>query len=243
MSDNPFKYTVSEYDGIRSSILHGGGPSYREARSLAVRLSAQDDKHNKGFRIVDPEGNTIAVAMNGEVTNPDGTGPDIDPEAIVGAVRVGANLFQSIYTRDDRKIRVFLMTPTVPSPATGKGYATAATGVWNEEAASFVWDAGVTMEPGALMMATSWLRGRLNAERIARHALVVLNQRGVSDKCPRCGHDEWDVESFGMLVRPDPFPMPPAFLNQGQQTPVVGLICRTCGWMAIHSLRALGVGP
>jgi hypothetical protein len=150
------------------------GETYADARELAVRLSSQGSHRDKAFRIIDPQGNTVAVAVNGEVTNADGTGPNIDPEAIVGAVRLAGSMFQSVYTRRDRKIRV----DQLPAPPGRKASAPVATGVWNDDG-EFLWTTTV-IDPGIVDAATAWLRVRLNSEGLAKQAIDALHQRGVS---------------------------------------------------------------
>jgi hypothetical protein len=72
------RYWVSEYDGRRGTTGHGGRPTFTEACELATQLSKE--KRDRAFRVLDPDNEIVAVAMNGKLTNADGNGPAIDPE-------------------------------------------------------------------------------------------------------------------------------------------------------------------
>jgi hypothetical protein len=72
-----FRFTVHEYDGARGSTLLMVFGSYAEARGFARTKS--EETRDRAFRIID-NGDLIAIAMNGNVTDPSGMGPDTDPD-------------------------------------------------------------------------------------------------------------------------------------------------------------------
>jgi hypothetical protein len=72
------RYWVSEYDGARGSTGHGGHPKFGDACEMAKQLSREN--RDRAFRVLDPDSEIVAVAMNGKVTDADGNGPAIDPE-------------------------------------------------------------------------------------------------------------------------------------------------------------------
>jgi hypothetical protein len=74
------RYSVNETDGMRNTTGHGGGENYIEVREFARQLSAQGTHRDKVVRILDENQNVIAIARNGQVTTPDGRGPDVDPD-------------------------------------------------------------------------------------------------------------------------------------------------------------------
>ena len=78
------RFTVREYDGSRGSTLLMFFCSYSEAREFARQKA--DAKRDRAFRIFD-ESALVAVAMNGNVTDPSGTEPDRDPDAPLPAGR------------------------------------------------------------------------------------------------------------------------------------------------------------
>jgi hypothetical protein len=72
------RYWVSEYDGTRGSTGHGGRPTFADACEMAKELSKE--MRDRAFRVLDPDNEIVALAMNGKVTNADGNGPAVDPE-------------------------------------------------------------------------------------------------------------------------------------------------------------------
>jgi hypothetical protein len=73
-----YRFTVHEYDGSRGSTLLMFFGSYAEAREFARGKS--EATHDRAYRIFD-EGDLVAIAMNGNVTDPSGMGPARDPDA------------------------------------------------------------------------------------------------------------------------------------------------------------------
>ena len=72
------RYWVSEYDGTRGSTGHGGRPTFAEACDIAKQLSKGTSE--RAFRVLGPDSEIVAIAMNGKITNADGNGPAVDPE-------------------------------------------------------------------------------------------------------------------------------------------------------------------
>ena len=72
------RYWVSESDGVRGSTGHGGRPTFAEASELAKHLSKAT--RGRAFRVLDPDNQIVAVAMDGKVTDPDGNRPAVDPD-------------------------------------------------------------------------------------------------------------------------------------------------------------------
>ena len=79
-----YRFTVHEYDGSRGSTLLMFFGSYPDAREFARQKS--EATRGRAYRIFD-EGDLVAVAMNGRVTDPSGTAPDRDPDEPLPAGR------------------------------------------------------------------------------------------------------------------------------------------------------------
>ncbi len=78
---SPFRYRVNESHGARGSTGHGGASVYADAREIARELSIREPNRDKAFRIFGLDMEIVGVALNGKITNRDGTGPDVDPDA------------------------------------------------------------------------------------------------------------------------------------------------------------------
>ena len=78
MDASSYRFTVHEYDGGRGSTLLMFFGSYPEAREFARKKSVET--RDRAYRIVD-NGDLVASAMNGNVTDPSGMNPDTDPDA------------------------------------------------------------------------------------------------------------------------------------------------------------------
>ncbi len=67
----------------------------------------------------------------------------------------------------------------------------------------------------------------------------ALEQRGVTAPCPRCGHKSFALVDgyFAAVVQSSL----PSLQLGGQLVPYIAVVCSHCGFMAQHSLGALGL--
>jgi hypothetical protein len=74
---------------------------------------------------------------------------------------------------------------------------------------------------------------------LRQQVIDKLAEAGVAVECPRCRHNVWGVDVIAVWLSSLPLPkrsaLPPATL------PVALVVCQHCGWVAMHSLVALGV--
>jgi mevalonate kinase len=98
------------------------------------------------------------------------------------------------------------------------------------------------LENGAAMSATSatLTLTSQDQERIQK-AIEELKRRGLYDKCPRCGTNDWLVELAAILT--SPLPPPGRGVGVGSFAPVVVLTCKNCAAMFNHNLITLGLWP
>jgi predicted nucleic-acid-binding Zn-ribbon protein len=82
-----------------------------------------------------------------------------------------------------------------------------------------------------------------------QQALDELKKRGVeSDYCPRCNTSDWNVDILEIpansaMSRPGIPMFAPIVANQ-QATgviPLLGIVCKNCGYAIFHNLNVLGV--
>lgn len=97
--------------------------------------------------------------------------------------------------------------------------------------------------------------------------IAVLRQRGAleDDRCPECRTREWSIDFIAIPATPLVAHSRPAFLGPGVPTlpstgaryvfevapstgpvpsaviPAVSFMCKNCGYMKFHNLRALGL--
>jgi ribosomal protein S27AE len=69
----------------------------------------------------------------------------------------------------------------------------------------------------------------------------ALAQRGVTLSCPRCGDNAWSVLDayISNLLTADAGEV----ALGGPVLPTIGVICNRCGFLAEHSMSALGLPP
>jgi hypothetical protein len=72
-------------------------------------------------------------------------------------------------------------------------------------------------------------------------AIEELKRRGVYDRCPRCGTNDWLVELAAVFM--GPLPAKGAGVNLGSFAPVLALTCKNCASMFHHNLITLGLWP
>lgn len=70
--------------------------------------------------------------------------------------------------------------------------------------------------------------------------VAKVQERGVSETCPRCNTDTWKVELMTLNVSQ---PVTPLALATQASVPVAVVICANCGFLSFHSLRVLGLEP
>jgi hypothetical protein len=85
-------------------------------------------------------------------------------------------------------------------------------------------------------------------ERIQR-GIEELDRRGIkSDCCPRCDKSDWNVDLIEISARSavaipsgQLFPRSPAYEQAGGFIPLLGIVCKNCGFSMFHDLNVLGV--
>ena len=70
------------------------------------------------------------------------------------------------------------------------------------------------------------------AEKLAR----ILQEKNVVAECPRCGTNEWYTDLLALPVLS--YPVTGSQVSR-PDVPTLFLTCRTCGWIAMHSVRIL----
>jgi predicted nucleic-acid-binding Zn-ribbon protein len=68
----------------------------------------------------------------------------------------------------------------------------------------------------------------------------ILEERNLGAECPRCGSNEWLVDRLALPVLSLPVT---DFQAPRPDVPMLFFTCRNCGWIAMHSLKILGIEP
>lgn len=69
-------------------------------------------------------------------------------------------------------------------------------------------------------------------EKLAR----ILQEKNVVAECPRCGTNEWFTDVFALPVLS--YPVMASQVTR-PDVPILFLTCRSCGWIAMHSVKIL----
>jgi hypothetical protein len=85
-------------------------------------------------------------------------------------------------------------------------------------------------------------------ERIQK-AVDELKGRGVkSDHCPRCDTADWNMDLIEVSARSplaipsgQLFPRSSDYQQAGGFIPLLGMVCKNCGFVLFHDLHVLGV--
>jgi hypothetical protein len=85
-------------------------------------------------------------------------------------------------------------------------------------------------------------------ERIQK-GIEELKRRGIkSDNCPRCDKSGWNVDLIEISARSavaipsgQLFPRAAAYDQAGGFIPLLGFVCKNCGFSMFHDLNVLGV--
>jgi hypothetical protein len=85
-------------------------------------------------------------------------------------------------------------------------------------------------------------------ERIQK-AVEELKRRGVkSDHCPRCDTSDWNLDLIEISARSSLsvpsgqlFPRSAAYEQAAGFIPLLGMVCKNCGFCVFHDLLVLGV--
>jgi hypothetical protein len=85
-------------------------------------------------------------------------------------------------------------------------------------------------------------------ERIQR-GVEELKRRGIKgDNCPRCDTSAWNVDLIEVSARSAAavpsgqlFPRSSAYDQPGGFIPLLGFVCKNCGFSIFHDLSVLGV--
>jgi hypothetical protein len=85
-------------------------------------------------------------------------------------------------------------------------------------------------------------------ERIQK-AVEELKRRGVkSDHCPRCDTSDWNLDLIEISARSSLsvpsgqlFPRSAAYEQAAGFIPLLGMVCKNCGFCVFHDLHVLGV--
>jgi len=73
-------------------------------------------------------------------------------------------------------------------------------------------------------------------EKLAR----ILQEKNVVAECPRCGTNEWYTDVFALPILS--YPVSASQVSR-PDAPVLFLTCRSCGWIAMHSVKILETAP
>lgn len=75
-----------------------------------------------------------------------------------------------------------------------------------------------------------------STEKLAR----ILQEKKVVAECPRCGTNEWSTDLLALPVLS--YPVTGSQVSRSD-VPTLLLICRHCGWIAMHSVKILQTEP
>ena len=96
-------------------------------------------------------------------------------------------------------------------------------------------------------------RGSLSTQMKIQQALDELKKRGVtSDYCPRCGTADWNVDLLSIPATSalssrsteglgQVFPRVMPYSQSTGVIPLLGIVCKNCGYSMFHNLNVLGI--
>jgi ribosomal protein S27AE len=75
-------------------------------------------------------------------------------------------------------------------------------------------------------------------KQVAAKIVKMLQERGVSTKCPRCGNNTWTLMP-GFFILPFQKDVK-GYVIGGPTVPAIAVICNKCGYISQHSAGVLG---